>query len=141
MFNKFMDKALETAKKSGEEIPVGAVVVYNNEIISQCTNTVIKENNPLMHAEINAINEALKKLGVTYLCECDLYVTLEPCVMCMGAILNARVKRVYFGAYDIKYGASSHVLNLMHHKKTNHYPEIYGGIMENECRKLLEEFF
>lgn len=141
MFSKFMNEALKQAKSSPDEIPVGAVLVHKNEIIAKASNSMIKCNNPLMHAEINAINEGLKRLGTMYLSECDLYVTLEPCVMCMGAILNSRIKRVYFGAYDVKYGASHHILNLMHHKKTNHYPEIYGGIMENECRKLLEDFF
>lgn len=141
MFSKFMNEAINMAKISQNEIPVGAVLVYKNEIVAKSFNRMIERNNPLMHAEMNVITEGLKKLNVTYLSECDLYVTLEPCVMCMGAILNARVKRVYFGAYDVKYGASHHILNLMHHKKTNHYPEIYGGIMENECKKLLEEFF
>lgn len=141
MFNEFMNVALMEAKNAENEIPVGAVLVCEGKIVAKASNTVVKNNNPTMHAEMNVINEGLKKLGVTYLDKCDLYVTLEPCVMCMGAILNARVKRVYFGAYDVKYGASHHVLNLMHHKKTNHYPEIYGGIMEKECRKLLEEFF
>ncbi len=141
MFNEFMNEALKLAKKDENEVPVGAVVVKDKIIIAASHNTIIKENNPLCHAEINAINEALKKLGKTYLNDCDLYVTLEPCVMCMGAILNARVKRVYFGAYDVKYGASEHILNLMHLKKTNHYPEIYGGIMENECKSILEGFF
>ncbi len=139
--NKFMCEAIELAKKSKNEVPVGAVVVKDNSIIASSHNMIIKNQNPICHAEINVITDALKKLDVMYLDDCDLYVTLEPCVMCMGAILNARLKRVYFGAYDIKYGASEHILNLMHHKKTNHYPEIYGGIMENECRKLLEEFF
>ncbi len=142
--NIFMAEALLLAKKAkseDNEIPVGAVIVKDNKIIANGRNSMIKDKNPTHHAEINAINEALQKLDTMYLDECDLYVTLEPCVMCMGAILNTRVRRVYFGAYDIKYGASHHILNLMHNKKTNHYPEIYGGIAENECKKLLEEFF
>lgn len=141
MFNKFMNEAIFEAKKNKDEVPVGAVLVCNGEIVAKSSNKVVDKNNPLMHAEMNVINDGLKKLDVTYLSDCDLYVTLEPCVMCMGAILNVRVRRVYFGAYDVKYGASNHILNLMHHKKTNHYPEIYGGIMENECREILEGFF
>lgn len=141
MFNKYMNEAIKAAISDKSEIPVGAVLVKDKEIICTSNNTIIKNNNPLCHAEINVINEALKKLDVMYLNECELYVTLEPCVMCMGAILNARVGRLYFGAYDVKYGASHHILNLMHLKKTNHYPEIYGGIMEKECRNILEGFF
>jgi len=143
MFNKYMECAIKEAKSAytSMEVPVGAVVVYKNEIISRSHNRVTEKNNPLLHAEIIAINDALKALGTTYLTDCALYVTKEPCIMCLGAIINARMDKVYFGAYDVKYGASEHVLNLMHNKKVNHFPEIYGGIMENECKKLLEEFF
>lgn len=143
MFNKFMNEAILQAKKAREntEVPVGCVIVRDNEIIAKSHNRVIEENNPLNHAEILAIGDALKKLDKTYLSDCTLYVTKEPCIMCLGAIINARVKNVYFGAYDTKYGASEHILNLMHLNKVNHYPEIYGGIMENECRKILEDFF
>ena len=143
MFNKYMAEAIEEAKTAcnSQEVPVGAVVVYKNEIISRSHNIVVQKNNPLLHAEIIAIDDALKALGKTYLTDCSLYVTKEPCIMCLGAIINARVSKVYFGAYDVKYGASDHLLNLIHNKKVNHFPEIYGGIMENECKKLLEDFF
>lgn len=143
MFNKFMQEAILEAESAYRlnEVPVGAVIVHKNRIISKSHNTTIKNNNPLFHAEINAINDALEVLGTTYLSDCSLYVTKEPCIMCLGAIINARVGKVYFGAYDVKYGASEHLLNLMHNKKVNHFPEIYGGIMENECKKLLEDFF
>ena len=143
MFNEYMQKAIEEAKKAyrDNEVPVGAVLVCNNKIVAEAHNTVIKNNNPLCHAEMIVINEALKKLDTTYLSDCSLYVTKEPCIMCLGAIVNARVGRVYFGAYDVKYGASDHLLNLMHLNMVNHKAEIYGGIMENECKKLLEDFF
>ena len=143
MFNEFMYKAIEEAKKAYEtgEVPVGAVIVHEGKIIASAHNTVEKNNNPLCHAETLAITQALSKLGRTYLSGCSLYVTKEPCIMCLGAIANTRIKRVYFGAYDIKYGASDYVLGLMHLKKLNHYTEIYGGIMENESKKLLEDFF
>lgn len=143
MFNKYMQEAINEGKSAYAEgeVPVGAVVVYKNEIIAKSHNRVIENKNPLYHAEINVINESLSFLKTTYLSECSLYVTKEPCIMCLGALINARIKRIYFGAYDLKYGASDHLLNLMHHKKVNHFPEIYGGIMENECKKLLEDFF
>lgn len=143
MFNEFMQKAIDEGKKAYKEgeVPVGAVMVYKGKVIAAAHNTVIKDNNPTYHAEILAINEALKTLGTTYLTDCSLYVTKEPCIMCLGAVINTRIKRVYFGAYDIKYGAGDYVLGLMYQKKLNHYTEIYGGIMENECKKLLEDFF
>ncbi len=143
MFNEFMQKAIDEGKKAYKEgeVPVGAVMVYKGKVIAAADDTVIKDNNPTYHAEILAINEALKTLGTTYLTDCSLYVTKEPCIMCLGAVINTRIKRVYFGAYDIKYGAGDYVLGLMHQKKLNHYTEIYGGIMENECKKLLEDFF
>lgn len=143
MFNEYMKQAINEAKSafSANEVPVGAVLVCDNKIIAKSHNLTVQKNNPLYHAEVNVINEGLLKLNVTYLNNCSIYVTKEPCIMCMGAIINARVKRVYFGAYDVKYGASEELLRLMSQKMVNHYPEIYGGIMEKECKKLLEDFF
>lgn len=143
MFNEYMNEAIKEAEIafSENEVPVGAVLVCGDKIVEKSHNTVIKNDNPLCHSELIVINKALTKLQKTYLTDCSLYVTKEPCIMCLGAIINARVGKVYFGAYDVKYGASDHLLNLMHLNKVNHKPQIYGGIMENECKKLLEDFF
>ena len=136
-----MQRAIEIAENSKNEIPVGCVIVKDKKIISESANMMIEENSSIMHAEINAISQAIKKTNETYLTDCDLYVTKEPCLMCFGAILNARIKRVYFGAYDVKYGAMDYLLSVMELKKANHCVEIYGGIMEAECKNLLEQFF
>ena len=141
MGNKYMAAAIELAAASFGEVPVGALVVKDGEIVASGVNSMVSGGNPLLHAEINAINSAVSLLGVTYLSDCDLYVTKEPCLMCFGAVMHARLRRVYFGAYDVKYGACDHILSIIDRKKTNHCPEIYGGIMENECKRLLEDFF
>jgi tRNA(adenine34) deaminase len=139
--NKYMAAAIKKALTAKNEVPVGAVIVKDGEIIASASNSMVRDNNATKHAEINAVNAALAYLNGTYLLNCDIYVTKEPCLMCFGALINARVKRVYFGAYDVKYGACGYILSLLNEKKTNHCPEIYGGIMENECKKLLEDFF
>jgi len=139
--NQHMKHALSLATEKSGEVPVGAVIVRDREVIFAASNSMILENNAIRHAEINAINGAMATTRKTYLTDCDIYVTKEPCLMCFGAIMNARIRRVYFGAYDVKYGACDYILSIMAKKKTNHYPEIYGGIMENECKKLLEDFF
>jgi tRNA(adenine34) deaminase len=138
-----MELAIKQAQAAMEnnEVPVGAVLVYDDKVICESHNLVIEKNNPLMHAELIAILKGLELLSTTYLEECSLYVTKEPCIMCFGAIANARIRNVYFGAYDVKYGAMDYILGLMHNKKINHYPNIYGGIMELECKELLEGFF
>ena len=139
--NKYMSAAIALAESKKNEIPVGAVIVKDRCVISSACNSMAEKNNPLAHAETEAINMALSVLGETYLSDCDIYVTKEPCLMCFGAIMHARIRRVYFGAYDLKYGACDYILAIMDKKKTNHCPEIYGGIMENECKRLLEDFF
>ena len=141
MKNSYMEAAVELASLVTGEVPVAAVIVKNGEIISSAVNEMLSGKNAVLHAEMNAINKASAYLGQTYLTDCDIYVTKEPCLMCFGAVMHARIRRVYFGAYDIKYGACDHILSIIDKKKTNHYPEIYGGIMENECKKLLEDFF
>lgn len=142
MTNEFMMRALELAAVSGDEgeVPVGAVVVKNGSIIATGRNRREKGKNALYHAELEAINNACKALGGWRLWQCDLYVTLEPCPMCAGAIINSRIKRVYFGAYDDKAGSfgSAVDFNLLPY---NHKPEIYGGIMEQECSEMLRDFF
>ena len=142
MEKKFMLRAIELAKESAllGEVPVGAVIVKNGEIIAEGKNLREQKQNPLSHAEIEAINVASKKLGSWRLDECDLYVTLEPCPMCTGAIINSRIKTVVFGAYDLKAGSMDSVINLCDYPY-NHKPQIYGGICEEECKKILSEFF
>ena len=140
--NEFMLKAIELAKISAleGEVPVGAVVVKGDEIVGCGRNRREYGKNALYHAELEAIDNACKKLGGWRLWQCDLYVTLEPCPMCAGAIINARIKKVVFGAYDKKAGAFGSVADF-NQIPYNHKPEIEGGIMETECSALLSDFF
>ena len=137
-----MLEALKEAQRAAAltETPVGAVVVCDGEIVGRGFNTRETDKNALCHAEIKAINEACKTLGGWRLHRCDLYVTLEPCPMCAGAIINSRIKRVFFGAYDKKAGSFGTKTDLCA-MEFNHKPEIYGGIMEKECAKILSDFF
>ncbi len=135
---EFMDYAIEQAKKSGVDIPVGAVIVKDGKFIAAAYNTREKDNDITSHAEILAIRKAEKVLNNWRLDGCDLYVTLEPCPMCGWAILQARIKSVYFGSYDYNYGAFSKVDLL---SASTHKSNVYGGIKEEECNKLLEEYF
>lgn len=138
----FMGLAVEEAKKSLElvEVPVGAVVVCDGEVVSAAFNTRETEKNALNHAELLAISAACKKLGGWRLHRCEIYVTLEPCPMCAGAIVNSRIKRVVFGARDTKAGAFGSVLDLNAYP-LNHKPEIVGGVREAECSAMLSDFF
>ncbi len=142
--NDFMKRALELAKLAAEEgeVPVGAVVVKKStgEIIGEGRNMREHKKNALAHAEIIAINQACKKLRGWRLPDCAIYVTLEPCPMCCGAIINSRIDEVYFGAYDFKAGSAESV-QKMFCLPYNHKPNVYGGIMENECSLLLKDFF
>ncbi|MBQ9965624.1 MAG: nucleoside deaminase [Clostridia bacterium] len=142
MNKNYMKEALALAIKAGEEgeVPVGAVIVKDGEIIARGRNMREQKQNALSHAEIEAINSACKKLGSWRLDGCELYVTLEPCPMCTGAIINARIKTVIFGAYDLKAGSMDSVVNLCDYPY-NHKVEVYGGIMEDECREVLANFF
>ena len=142
MNKEFMKLAITEAQKAAEkgEVPVGAVIVKNGEVISTGHNLREEKQNALSHAEIEAINLACQKLGSWRLDDCELYVTLEPCPMCTGAIINARIKTVIFGAYDSKMGCMDSVINLCDYPFNNH-PEIYGGIMEDECLAVLQNFF
>ena len=139
----FMNIALELAKiaeKSGE-VPVGAVIVdKKGEIISKAHNLRETQKNAVAHAELIAIENACKSLGGWRLGDCTLYVTLEPCPMCAGAIVNSRIKRVVFGSYDMQAGCCGSVVNFNAYP-FNHSFEIVGGVMEKECRELLTEFF
>lgn len=138
----FMKKALELARESAfeGEVPVGAVVVKDGEIVGKGRNRRELGKNALYHAELEAIDNACKKLGGWRLWQCDLYVTLEPCPMCAGAIINSRIKRVVFGAKDNKAGSFGSVadFNLLPY---NHKPEIVSGVLEDECSKILSDFF
>ena len=140
--NKFMEIALEAAKKAaeGQDVPIGAVIVKNGEVIATGFNEREACCDPTAHAEIQAIRNAGNKLGGWHLDNCELYVTLEPCPMCMGAIVNSRIKRVVFGAKDAKAGACGSVFNFNDYP-LNHKPEIISGVMEEEGRMLLSDFF
>lgn len=140
--NYFMKEAIKEAKKAffKNEVPVGAVIVKNGEVIAKAHNLCEKNANPTHHAEILAINKAFKKLNTNRLNGCELYVTLEPCPMCAGAIIHARLDKVVFGAFDLKGGAISSRVDLFN-KGFNHKPEVFEGICEKECSALLTEFF
>ena len=142
MNEKYMRVALDEARKAYDEgeIPVGAVIVKNGEIISLGRNDREKTNDATGHAEIVAIREACRKLGGWHLDGCELYVTLEPCPMCMGAIVNSRIKRVAFGAKDAKAGACGSVINMCSYP-LNHKPTVDSGILSEECAKILSDFF
>lgn len=134
--------ALDEAEKAAlnGDVPVGAVIVKDGKIIAAAGNMREQKQNALSHAELEVINIACKVLESWRLDGCELYVTLEPCPMCTGAIINARIKTVVFGAYDLRAGCMDSVLNLCNYP-FNHKPEIYGGIMEDECLALIQKFF
>ena len=142
MENKYMRAALNEAKRceADGEVPVGAVVVKDGEIIATGRNRRESGKNALCHAEIEAIDKACRLLGGWRLQGCDLYVTLEPCPMCAGAAINARIKTVYFGAYDSKAGSFGSVADFST-LRYNHQPEIIGGVMKRECGEMLSDFF
>lgn len=140
----YMKRAIELAKIAAEngEVPVGAVVVKRStgEIVGEGYNKRETKKSPLAHAEIEAVNQASLTLGGWRLVDCEIYVTLEPCPMCAGAIINSRLERVVFGAYDKKAGACGSVVNLFE-LPFNHFPEIKGGVMQEESAEILSEFF
>ena len=140
---RFMDAALALAGEAAAagEVPVGAVVVRNGEIVGRGFNAPIGRHDPTAHAEIQAMRAAAEALGNYRLTDCTLYVTLEPCVMCAGAIMHARIARLVYGAADPKTGACGSVVNLFAEGRLNHHAEVEGGLMANECGMLLTEFF
>ena len=123
------------------EVPVGAIVVYQDEIIGRGFNAPISSHDPSAHAEIQAIRDAAQRLGNYRLVDCDLYVTLEPCAMCAGAIMHARVARLLYGASDPKTGACGSIINLFQEKRLNHHTEVTGGILAEKCGGMLSDFF
>lgn len=138
-----MFSALSEAEKALEEneVPVGAVVVYNGKIIGRGYNQVEKLKDSTAHAEMIAMTAASSHLGDKSLNECDLYVTVEPCVMCTGAIILSKIKNVYFGAFEPKFGACGSLYNIIQNESNNHKPKVFSGIYADESKALLEEFF
>ena len=137
--NNFMQQAIEIAQKSGADVPVGAIIVKDDKIIAYACNEREKNNDPTAHAEILAIKQAASLLNNWRLEDCELYVTLEPCPMCAWAILQSRIKAVYFGSYDSQYGAFGSALDLRTH--ANCKLKVYGGILEKECDNIIREFW
>ena len=136
---EYMKKAIKIAKTSGGDIPIGAVIVKDGKVISKAVNQREKKQNAVNHAEIIAIQKANKKLKNWRLNDCEMYVTLEPCPMCASAILQARISKLYFGAYDMLNGAMGSKSDMR--KIMNYDMEVKGGIMEDECAKLLHDYF
>lgn len=138
-----MQWALTQARLAGAtgEVPVGAIVVCQGQVIAVGSNAPIAEHDPSAHAEIIALRAAAKRLGNYRLPTCELFVTLEPCSMCVGAMLHARLKRVVFGASDPKTGAAGSVLNLFANPQLNHHTQVQGGLLAQACAELLQDFF
>lgn len=138
-----MREALKEASKAykEDEIPVGCVIVKDGKIIARAHNRKVNKNNTLYHAELIAIDKASKKLDSWRLTGCEMYVTLEPCPMCAGALINSRMSKLYIGTKDPKAGACGSVLNLLSDYKFNHKVEVEYGVLQKECEKILKEFF
>lgn len=140
---KYMEEALKEATKAYNkgEIPVGAIIVKDDKIVARAHNRKEEKKDTTKHAEILAIQKASKKLDAWRLQDCEMYVTLEPCSMCAGALIQARIKKVYIGTMDEKTGACGSVLNLLDDYKFNHIVEVETGILKENCKKLLKDFF
>ncbi len=139
----FMAVALELAAQAyrAGEVPVGAIIVRGGEIIGRGYNATISRDDPTAHAEVIALREAAQRIGNYRMVDCDLYVTLEPCVMCAGATMHARIARVIYGAPDPKTGACGGVVNLFEDARLNHHTSVTGGMLAEECGQRLKEFF
>ena len=140
---RFMKEAIKEAKKAEliDEVPIGCVIVKDDKVIARGHNVRETKKTPLGHAEIIAIDKASKKLGAWRLQDCDMYITLEPCIMCAGAIIQSRIKHVYYGAKDPKGGAIESSINVLEAKNINHHPEITSGILEEECSNIISQYF
>lgn len=140
---KYMYAALQEAEKALEhdEVPIGAVIVHNNKIIGRGFNQTERLNDPTAHAEMIAITAAANNLNSKVLEGCDLYITVEPCVMCTGAILLSRIRNIYFGTFEPKFGACGSLFNIIESGKYNHRPNLYSGIYSEESKSLLENYF
>jgi len=141
--SEFMGLALDLAREAGAagEVPVGAVVVWGGEVVGRGFNQPLGRHDPTAHAEIMALRDAATRLGNYRLPGCSLYVTLEPCAMCAGAIMHARIDRVVFGARDPKTGAAGSIIDLFAESRLNHHATIVGGVLADECGSLLSSFF
>lgn len=140
---KYMKLAYKEALKARliDEVPIGCVIVKDNKVIARGYNKKESKNDVTSHAEINALRKACKKMNSWRLVDCTLYVTLEPCSMCAGAIYQSRIKRVVFGAYDLKQGALGGAFDLYKVNTLNHFPEIEGGVLKEECSSLISSYF
>lgn len=140
---EWMHEAVKLAKHaaSHQEVPVGAIVVLHDEVIGKGWNQPISKNDPSAHAEVLAMRDAAKNINNYRLLDTTVYVTLEPCLMCVGAMLHARIKKLVFGAYDPKTGAAGSVFNLLNNEQHNHQIQSAGGVLEQQCSELLKEFF
>jgi len=141
--SRFMGLALDLARQAGaaDEVPVGAVIVMDDEVVGHGFNQPLGRRDPTAHAEIIALRDAAARLGNYRLPGCTLYVTLEPCAMCVGAILHARIERVVFGARDPKTGAAGSVIDLFAESRLNHHATVVGGVLAEQCGSLLSSFF
>ena len=136
---KFMREALKIAKQSGEDLPIGAVIMRDGKVLAKAHNKKEAKNDVTAHAEMLVIQSAQRKLKTSILDDCEIYITLEPCPMCAWAILNARIPKVYFGAYDTVYGSLGTVIDLRDYMKSK--TDVVGGILEEECSQLLKDYF
>ena len=143
MKDKFMKAALKEAQKAQnkDEVPVGCVIVKDNKIIARGHNLKEKNSNAILHAEIVTLQKAYKKLKAWRLEDCEMYVTLEPCMMCSGAIVHSRIKKIYFGAKDPKAGTVVSIASLLDMKELNHKVEYEYGILEEDCSRILKDYF
>ncbi|HKY00995.1 MAG TPA: tRNA adenosine(34) deaminase TadA [Burkholderiales bacterium] len=139
----YMREALDLAQQAGraEEVPVGAVVVLDGAVIGRGFNAPISQHDPTAHAEVRALRDAAQRVGNYRLTDCELYVTLEPCAMCAGAIMHARIAKVIYGARDPKTGVCGSLMDLFAERRINHHTEVVGGVLGDECGRLLSEFF
>lgn len=139
----YMSLALAEARKAynKDEVPVGCIIVSRETVLAKAYNNKVQKKDPTSHAEIECIKKAIKKLNSQYLNDCEMYVTLEPCLMCAGAIINSRIKKVYIGTNDPKGGAFGSSTDVLRIKNLNHYPKAEIGILKQECSSILKEFF
>lgn len=140
---EYMSLALKEAFKAKkiDEVPVGCIIVKNDKVLARAYNQKIRKKDPTSHAEIECIKKACNKLKSYYLDDCDMYITLEPCMMCTGAIIQSRLRKIYIGTKDSKGGSIVSSIELSTVKNINHYPEIEIGILQEECSKILKDFF
>ncbi len=140
---KYMKEAIKEAKKAEliDEVPIGCVIVRSDKIIARGHNVRETKQSPIGHAEIVAINKASKKLNSWRLEDCDIYITLEPCIMCSGAIIQSRIKNIYYGASDPKGGALGSSIDVLQANNINHHPIVHKGILADECAEMLRSYF